>query len=30
MKARLILVEATCQIIKNSLDLMGIEVVENI
>lgn len=30
MKARLILVKATCQIIKNSLDLMGIEVVENI
>ena len=30
MKARLILVEATCQVIKNALDLIGIEVVEDI
>ena len=28
MKARLVLVEATCQVIKNALDLIGIEVVE--
>lgn len=30
MKARLVLVEATCKVIKNALDLIGIEVVENI
>ena len=30
IKARLILVEATCQVIKNALDLIGIEVVEDI
>ncbi|WP_195989181.1 arginine--tRNA ligase [Clostridium sp. D53t1_180928_C8] len=30
MKARLVLVEATCKVIKNALDLIGVEVVENI
>lgn len=30
MKARLVLVEATCKVIKNALDLIGIEVIENI
>ena len=28
MKARLVLVEATCQVMKNALALIGIEVVE--
>ena len=30
MKARLVLVEATCQVIKNALALIGIEVLEKI
>ena len=30
MKARLVLVEATCQVMKNALSLIGIEVVEEI